>query len=199
MAVTQPKKTTKKAKVEVDMAKKPTGLGAKLGNAKKRKSSIHKDVQVEVMNNVSGKLFYRCPKTNTVIEMLNYGDTEILTMEQLNAMKNSHRAMLNNFWIVLVDVLDDEVTLDDVLKELRIDKIYDGIEFDSEILENAITSTSLEEFKDIIVEMNPQLVVRVAERIKLLSMGGQFGDMYKMNFIADLMEQPDLFQMDERR
>lgn len=193
---TQPKekKSTKKTSVKEKSVLKD--LGARMEQRSRMKNLLRKDIEVEIMNNTNGKLFYKCPKTHQIIEMQGYGDMEVLTIEQLNAMKNSHRNMLENFWIVIVDVYDDEVEIDDVLAYLRLDKLYKGIKFDSEILDGLVRETDLEEFKAIILDIQPSLVVRIAERMKVLSEAGSFGDMYKMRFISELMGQPDLFTED---
>lgn len=193
---TQPKekKSTKKTSVKEKSVLKD--LGARMEQRSRMKNLLRKDIEVEIMNNINGKLFYKCPKTHQIIEMQGYGDMEVLTIEQLNAMKNSHRNMLENFWIVIVDVYDDEVEIDDVLAYLRLDKLYKGIKFDSEILDGLVRETDLEEFKAIILDIQPSLVVRIAERMKVLSEAGSFGDMYKMRFISELMGQPDLFTED---
>lgn len=198
MEDTQPK--AKKTKKKTKPAKKGlAGLSERMESRKKSRNTLNKDLEVEVMNITSGKVFHRCPKTNQVIEMAEFGDTEVMTMEQLNAMKNRERKTLENFWMVITDVYSDEVEIDDVLDALRLSSIYNGMRFDENVLDNVIIELTFEEFEEIIHEMKPQLVLRVAERMKVLLTKGQFGDMYKMDYIANLIGKPDLFVSEPRR
>lgn len=158
-----------------------------------KKKRVTKDVEVVVMNNTNGKLFYRCPKTSTIIEMQGFGDTETLTIEQLNVMKNSQKSMLEKFWIVLVDVEDDEISLEDVLEQLRIKKLYNGFTFSEDAIDNLITETTYEEFQSEIRKMKNNLVLIVAQRMKILNKEGEFGDSYKMKFLAEYMGSPMIF------
>ncbi len=160
---------------------------------KTKKKRVTKDVEVVVMNNTNGKLFYRCPKTATIIEMQEFGDTETLTVEQLNVMKNSQKAMLEKFWMVLVDVEDDEITLEDVLEYLRIKKLYNGFNFSEDALDNLIKDTTYDEFETEIRKMKNSLVLIIAQRMKVLNKEGEFGDSYKMKFLADYMGNSMIF------
>lgn len=163
---------------------------------KKEKKKITKDLEVVIMNNTNSKIFYRCPKTSSIIEMQEFGDTETLTIEQLNAMKNSHKAMLEKFWIVLVDVMDEEISLEEVLEYLRIKKLYNGFIFSADALDELIKDSTYEEFQCEIKKMKNSLVLIIAQRMKVLNKEGEFGDSYKMNFLADYMGSPTIFTED---
>ncbi len=165
----------------------------KAKSSKVAKKRLNKELEVVVMNNTNGRIFYRCPKTMSIIEMQEYGDMDTMTLEQLNTMRNSHKAMLENFWIVIVDVYDDEITVDDVIEHLRLKRLYGDMEFYDEAIDKLILDTSLEEFKEKIKVIQPKLVLLIAQRIKVLDMRGQFGDSYKMRFLEDYIGKEGLF------
>ncbi len=165
----------------------------KAKSSKVAKKRLNKELEVVVMNNTNGRIFYRCPKTMSIIEMQEYGDMDTMTLEQLNTMRNSHKAMLENFWIVIVDVYDDEITVEDVVEHLRLKRLYGDMEFYDEAIDELILDTSLEEFKEKIKVLQPKLVLLIAQRIKVLDMRGQFGDSYKMRFLEDYIGKEGLF------
>ncbi|HBN04396.1 MAG TPA: hypothetical protein DD434_01215, partial [Bacteroidales bacterium] len=79
------------------------------------------------MNNTSGNLFYRCPKTNSVFDLYEYGDTDYITVDQLLAMNNSNRKILKELWIILLDVITEGVEIEDVWTYLGVDNLYNDI------------------------------------------------------------------------
>lgn len=165
----------------------------KIKKNNKVKKTIDRNLEVEVMNLTQGQFAYTCPKTMARIEMTGYGDTEIMTIEQLNVMKNSHKGILEKFWIGIVGVEDEDITVDDVLIYLRLDRLYGDVRFEADKLDDFIIESEREEFIEKIQKMKPALVVILAQRMKVLNIEGEFGDSYKMEAVAKRMGRPELF------
>lgn len=98
------KKTTKKN------TKKPTTK-----TSPRKRVKIDRDLEVAFMNNTNGGFFYKCPKTQNIYDMQEYGDIDYITVDELLTMRNSYRKILNDLWILLIDVNSDEVSIEDVL------------------------------------------------------------------------------------
>ena len=84
----------------------------------KRMSS---DDLVEVKSNFYGTLFYKSRVTGYECEWSNYGDVNVMTIAELQNMRNSQRKFFSENWIVLIGENSD-----DVLKYLQVDKYYEN-------------------------------------------------------------------------
>lgn len=159
------------------------------------------------MNNTQGGFYYKCPKTNMEINMLEFGDTEVVTIELLEAMKNRSRIVFKNYCIMIVDVypeveFEDVIEISDVLNYLGIADLYNivsdelennGDLYSEEFFDNLIINKSRDEFEKIAKKMNRKLLIQLAHRSVLLYQTGKFDSRYKMEFIQDKLGMEDLF------
>ena len=93
---------------------------------------LNRDTEVLVMNNTQGTFYYYCPKTHMSIRLEEFGDSEIVTMEVLEGMKNRGKSIFKNYYLVILDVypeenLVDEIDVSDVLTYLGISDLYETI------------------------------------------------------------------------
>ena len=99
---------------------------------------ISRDTEVLIMNNTQGGFYYSCPKTHMEINMSEFGDTEVVTIELLESMKNRAKVLFKNYCIMVVDVypepeFEDVIEISDVLNYLGIADLYNIV---SDELEN---------------------------------------------------------------
>lgn len=91
--------------------------------AEKRRK-IDKDTDIEITSNVRASFSY-LDKKGTSIELDNHGDTEFITFGELKTMASGkYKKTLQNMYVLITDVDDEDFTVDDVLKQLRLDKHY---------------------------------------------------------------------------
>lgn len=173
---------------------KDTKAKKKKSTAKKTKKRvvIDRETEVSFMNNTSGSFFYRCPKTQNIYELTEYGDIDYITVGELMYMRNSHRKILNEMWIVLTDVMSDEITLDDVLKHLGLDDLYNA-EINPLDIDGFILKSTDKKFISAVEKMSKPVVRKVAERAIALYRNDKFSSMNKANILKEIMENDELF------
>lgn len=188
------KNDTKKAVVEVkkDEVKKETTSTKKKTNVRK-KVMINRDVEVAFMNNTSGSFFYKCPKTQNIYDMYEYGDIDYITIDELLTMRNSHRAILNNLWILVIDVNDEDIEIGDVWKYLGIEKLYDDVIKPDEI-DDFIIKSKDNKFQDALEKMNKVLAKKVIERAVVLYREEKLNSISKVNILKEFTGKDELFE-----
>lgn len=202
---TTTRKTTKeKETVEV---KEEKAVVKRPKNFRELRKMLTRDTEVLIMNNTQGGFYYKCPKTHMEINMLEFGDTEVVTIELLEAMKNRARIAFKNYCIMIVDVypeaeFEDVIEISDVLNYLGIADLYNivtdelennGDLYSEEFFDNLIINKSRDEFEKIAKKMNKKLLIQLAHRAVLLYQTGKFDSRYKMEFIQEKLGLEDLF------
>ena len=202
---TTTRKTTKeKETVEV---KEEKAVVKRPKNFRELRKMLTRDTEVLIMNNTQGGFYYKCPKTHMEINMLEFGDTEVVTIELLEAMKNRARVAFKNYCIMIVDVypeaeFEDVIEISDVLNYLGIADLYNivtdelennGDLYSEEFFDNLIINKSRDEFEKIAKKMNKKLLIQLAHRAVLLYQTGKFDSRYKREFIQEKLGLEDLF------
>ncbi|MBP3930216.1 MAG: hypothetical protein MR346_07630 [Clostridium sp.] len=207
--MTTTKKTTKrttKAKENVEVKETETVV-KRPKNFRELRKMLTRDTEVLIMNNTQGGFYYKCPKTHMEINMLEFGDTEVVTIELLEAMKNRARIAFKNYCIMIVDVypepeFEDVIEISDVLNYLGIADLYNTVTdelenngdlYSEEFFDNLIINKSRDEFEKIAKKMNRKLLIQLAHRSVLLYQSGKFDSRYKMEFIQEKLGMEDLF------
>lgn len=129
------------------------------------------DIEVLVQNNRRGILNYNDGR-GALIELEEYGDEEYVSMRTLKSLSTGrNKTLLRTLSLIIIDVIDEEVTLEDVLEELRLTKYYDkakedmAIEEDlnAEVIDKFLDDASLDDVKRVM--KNKNLRTCVSERI----------------------------------
>ena len=129
------------------------------------------DIEVLVQNNRRGILNYNDGR-GALIELQEYGDEEYVSMRALKSLSTGrNKALLRGLSLIIVDVIDEETTLEDVLAELRLTNYYDkakediGIEGDlsAEAMDEFLENADLNDIKRVM--RNKNLRTCVSERI----------------------------------
>ena len=201
---TTTRKTTKKETVEAVEVKEVVSRPKSFRELRKM---LTRDTEVLIMNNTQGGFYYKCPKTNMEINMLEFGDTEVVTIELLEAMKNRSRIAFKNYCIMRVDVYpeaeyEEVIEIGDVLNYLGIADLYNVVSdelenngdlYSEDFFDNLIINKSRDEFEKIAKKMNRKLLIQLAHRSVLLYQTGRFDSRYKMEFIQEKLGMEDLF------
>ena len=159
------------------------------------------------MNNTQGGFYYKCPKTQMEINLQEFGDTEVVTIELLEAMKNRAKIVFKNYCIMVVDVypeveFEDEIGIYDVLNYLGLTDLYNlvndelennGDLYSEEFFDNLIVNETRDRFERLAKKMNRKLLIQLAHRSVLLYQTGRFDSRYKMEFIQEKLGMEDLF------
>lgn len=154
---------------------------------------INKDTEVLIMNNCKGGFIYDCPKTAQRFNMTEFGDTDVITIEQLNTMKNQHRKILEQYWILPLEVYSDGADVEDVFQYLKITDLYKNLEVSTAVFDNLLLHATIEKFKENLDEMNSGLADRLVERALVLFTEGKFYDSRKQDMLREKVRDEYLF------
>lgn len=159
----------------------------------RRRVQIPKDVECVVMSLCNGELVYRDRRTSRLFEFPELGDSEIMTIEELSTMKNLARKFFRNSYVTIVDVLDDEYTLDDVYEYLQIKTNTEIL--CAEDMDDIILDMDIDDFRTILQNRKEGgLRQRIVERAIKLYEDGEFNDYSKMKVIKDVTKLDYLFE-----
>lgn len=129
---------------------------------RRKRKLVDKDVEVVVANNANGMFVYESKNGDLSIDLSNFGETEYVTYGELRKLK----PFLTNGQLVISEVNDDDTTIMDVVRGMRLTKLYDDIlgtvlgydpeEFDGVDLidpadiEEAVLESDESEFEDML-------------------------------------------------
>ena len=168
----------------------------RLENQRRRevREKIKKDTEIVIMNNCSnGSFFYRCPVKGIPIEFDKFGQETYITYEDLSVMQRQRRGILEKYWIIPVDVSSDEVTIEEVLETLGLDRLYTADMFYSDNLDYILLETKSHEFNNMIHDSNVKYAEMLAERAIVLYRVGKFTDVNRMKILAEKIGNKELF------
>ena len=185
--------------VKEEVKKPTTKRGRKTQPKKKSKAELRKilkDAEAVVINNFGVKVKYE-DNNGFELELLSYGDSEIVEVEELRKMHVRKKSYFNNYWILITEVIcdDESVTLEDVYEYIGISKLYK--EFanpDNEFFTDLLLDTSLDEFEKVLNAMNKELVFQLFLRATELYQEKELNDFFKIRAIENKVGRPDVFQ-----
>ena len=185
--------------VKEEVKKPTTKRGRKSQPKKKSKAELRKilkDAEAVVINNFGVKVKYE-DNNGFELELLSYGDSEIVEVEELRKMHVRKKSYFNNYWILITEVIcdDESVTLEDVYEYIGISKLYK--EFanpDNEFFTDLLLDTSLNDFEKILDNMNKELVLQLFLRATELYQEKELNDFFKIRAIENKIGRPDAFQ-----
>lgn len=110
-----------------------------------KRKKVDLDIEVLVQNNRRGILNYNDGR-GALIELQEYGDEEYVPMRALKSLSTGrNKTLLRSLSLIIVDVIDEDITLEDVLAELRLTKYYDKAKEDMNIEDN-LSAEEMDEF-----------------------------------------------------
>ena len=185
--------------VKEEVKKPTTKRGRKTQPKKKSKAELRKilkDAEAVVINNFGVKVKYE-DNNGFELELLSYGDSEIVEVEELRKMHVRKKSYFNNYWILITEVIcdDESVTLEDVYEYIGISKLYkDFANPDNEFFTDLLLDTSLDEFEKVLNNMNKELVFQLFLRATELYQRKELNDFFKIRAIENKVGRPDVFQ-----
>ena len=185
--------------VKEEVKKPTTKRGRKTQPKKKSKAELRKilkDAEAVVINNFGVKVKYE-DNNGFELELLSYGDSEIVEVEELRKMHVRKKSFFNNYWILITEIIcdDESVTLEDVYEYIGISKLYK--EFanpDNEFFTDLLLDTSLDEFEKVLNTMNKELVFQLFLRATELYQEKELNDFFKIRAIENKVGRPEVFQ-----
>ena len=181
----------KKAETVVEEAVKVDDNKIKV-NRREVLKKVSKSTEVVVMNNTNGMLYF--PTKTKDLDIRTGGDTDIVTVEELQEIKNKSKSMFAKFYLVPVDVIDEEITLEEVVVYLGLDTIYNKDNLNMEdYMDNVINSTP-EQFLRYMETLSGDIVEIIAEKIADMYMNDEFDSSRKQQMLCDRLNNQYFFE-----
>lgn len=179
-------------------------------NRRTRVRRVDNDTVLTIINNSHGGFTFSIPGGMDVV-MREHGDTFEITHGELKRIMNKGRKFFEKFDVVVQEILhtdvedeEDEPTLQQVLKELRLDKAYDELlSLDEDEMDEDYDYIDLMIFDDFLEKSSDQKLTEVmnnkrsytrkalASYAANLYRDGQFSDFNKMRIIATALGQDE--------
>ena len=178
---------------ETTKTKKKKAQPKKKSKAELRK--ILKEAEVVVVNNFGTKIGYY--DNGFELQLLAYGDSDVVEAEELRKMHVKKKAFFNNYWLLITEVFceDDSVTLEDVYEYIGISKLYKDIANPNEdFFDELLIDSDFDDFKKIIDKMNKELIVQMFVRATNLYKEGKLRDSFKIMYIEEKVDREDYFR-----
>lgn len=150
-----------------------------------------RDIDIEVMNISNGSLVYQKGSLN--IDLDNIGDTNIVSLESLMSVKG--KGLMENLYISIVDIYDEEYNLKDVIDVLGLTKAYKHCDMTIDGIDGFIETTSGEKFEKEIEKAEDKFTSRIIERAVYLAMNDKFDSNYKRSVLEKKANNRFLFNV----
>ena len=146
------------------------------------KPKIDKDTEVLVYNNTSGRLVSSAKKGNGYLEFSEPMDSDVMTVEELQQMRNGHRKVLEDGWIYV----DDE----DVLDYLRLGKLKDKVK-NPETLKNLIESGDHKKIVEVVETVGESSKKMLYQFMRDAYNSGNFGNAHTIKDVEKILGTKD--------
>ena len=91
---------------------------------RRKRVNIDKNVEVLIVNNSNSRIILNNNKLSTPIDLEEKGDEEYITVGELRTLVNTNRKMFEGFKLIVADILDDDLTLEDLFTFVGLEKAY---------------------------------------------------------------------------
>jgi hypothetical protein len=113
---------------------------------------------------------------------------------ELKTMKSLHPSILEDYLLIPIDVNSDTYTIEDILKILKIDKLYGEEMLIDGNIDYILNDLKLSTFKALLKETDRKYVQLVIDRAIELAKKGEFTDYSKMTHLEEIANTPDMFK-----
>lgn len=157
---------------------------------------IDKDVEVKIANATRGGFYYMSQKNDFIIDFTEFGNEDYVTYEELRNMNNRTK-YLKNLSLVIVEVLDDSVSIEDIVKSLKIEDAYNELVslgdeklkdvdyINMEIFEEFLKDSDVKEVEKILSNDKSKVRYALQETASYMRREGDLSDYNKMTVIAN--------------
>ncbi len=167
-------------------------------NTKKKYKFIPDNTKIRIQSNVDGKFIFTEDrgKIRVFVQLDNFEDSAVISYEELRTMYSSKPNFIKKGQIAITDVYSDEdIEIEDILKDLRLDNIYDcKNKIDPRYIRDLLTDKVNEKDFMSLINNTPEMAETVVEIAYILYRQGLFNDNAKMNFLRQIYRNQNLFK-----
>lgn len=164
---------------------------------------IGKDVEVSIVNARHGGFYYESPRQEVVIDLEDFGSEDYVTFGDLKSM-NSKTNFLKNLTLIITEVLDEDVSIEDVVKSLKIQDSYsellslgedklETVEYiDVNLFNEFVKEADIDEIDRILNSEKSMVRYSVQEAATYMYKEGELADFNKMTSVAEKSGHKDV-------
>lgn len=188
----KPKKINKNtsAKVEKEVEQKPK---------KRTKSQILNDLKVreneiniEILNIGIGRARY-INKSGITYFDLEMGESDLLSLKLVKEIATKSMSFFRDFIITVSNVFPEDISVDDVLMYLGLDKVYKNIDnYDCDFLSELILDEDTYEFESKLKESKKSFVVMIGCKMIQLYRSGEEISREKERIVCEILKIDNL-------
>ena len=153
---------------------------------------VNKTTEVLVMNNTNGMLYF--PTKTQDLEINEGGETAVVTIETLMEIKNKSRSIFSRYFLVPVDSMDTDVSLEDIIVYLGLDNIYNKENLKMEEYMDTVINSTPDKFKRFLETMEKSLIMSLAEYIADKYINGDFDSTRKQQYLMEAIKNDHFFE-----
>ena len=148
---------------------------------------INDNTSILMYCNIGGAEFVYRDENDGMSWNMVYGDSDWFTFKEIKNMKSKHKRILEDYALIPIDVDSNDFELNDVIKLLGLEKLYeDEAKLFEDNIDYILNNLKFETFSLILKEENKKYVQRIVDRAKDLFLNGEFNDYQKIQYIEEL-------------
>lgn len=121
-------------------------------------------IDIEILNISTGGCKYVDRNENPYFDLVS-GESKTISLGEIQEVCNKAKKFFTEYELVVIDVYNDDYSLEDILVFLGLDRIYQDIEnFDSDYIEDILINTDDYEFEKIINIKDKNFVKALASK-----------------------------------
>ena len=156
---------------------------------------IPDNTKIRVRNNIDGKFIFSDDrgKIRVFVNLPSYGDTIVLDYDEVRVLNNCKGNYFKTGTLVVEDVVSDiDLTIQDIYRDLRVEKIYNSKINPNNFEKLMSDDVSYKDFETYLMKNKD-----VAETVLIISCimyrQGRFNDNAKMHFFKQEFRNPNLY------
>ncbi|HFI0463184.1 TPA: hypothetical protein ACGO1T_000528 [Streptococcus suis] len=123
------------------------------------RKKIERDTEIYVSNNIYSSFSYSDDR-GASLDLTEHGDEDSLTFGELKSLASGRgKAALQKMYLLITDVADPEIELDDVVRQLKLEKYYNKAK---ELFEEK-DNLSVDSFSDFLINGNLEKIKQSLE------------------------------------
>lgn len=163
-----------------------------------------KNAEIDIASNDTARLLFKCPITHQEVLLEEYGDTESISMEVLQSMKNKSKDFFKKYWIIIEDVYipnsDEDITVEDVYKYLGLSDVYETIsQYEGGYFDNLLLKEKTDRFINRVEDMDKKMLAQLITRSVDLYKEGKFENSRKQSFLEELADNEFLYKENDMK
>lgn len=161
---------------------------------KKKIRKLQNKITVEVALLSRGEVIFSDVTNNDIYTWNEANDILVLPLSAIYSMLNNAGVLLKKYYLGIIDFYGvDKLTLEDLIKGLGLDDVYECFNYDIGNIDSIITDTSVEDFSEFVEDKPLEVKELLIDRYKYLKSMGVINDANKENIFKNAVDKDYIF------